>query len=113
MPNFPRPEDIDFPVSYDWARHYDPSLPLIDDRTPQERRIAEGVQKAMAAIEADMRGELPGPAASTSPEVNVDRLASRTDYLQAELGEARRRIRDLERVVGGKARGDGSKGVQL
>jgi len=107
---FLRPEDIDFPVSYDWAWHYNPSLPPIDDRTEKERRIDEGVARAMAAIEADMNGDAPPPAASTSSEVNVDRQASRLDYVQTELGEARKRIRDLERLVGGKARTGISRG---
>ena len=105
-----RPEDIDYPVAYDWARHYNPSLPPIDDRTEKQRRIDEGVARALAAIEADMHGNLPAPAASTSSKVDVDRLVSRLDYVQTELGEARRRIRDLERVVGGKARTGISRG---
>jgi hypothetical protein len=111
MPNpvpFPTPGEIDFPVSYSWARFYDPTLPAVDCRPERERRIDDFLDRAMVEIALEMKGEPAPPTAIDSPELN--RLASRTDYLQVELGEARRRIRDLERLVGGKARTGISKG---
>lgn len=100
-----KPEDIDFPASYDWARHYDPSLPPIDDRTPQERRIDEGVAKAMMAIEAEMNGDTALDASDPSIEERIRSLerafgihSDRLDHLQVTLTELRPRQKDAAKA---------------
>ena len=100
-----KPEDIDFPVSYDWARHYDPSLPAIDDRTPRERRIGEGIAEAMRKIEAGMNGESPAEVSSPNYERETSILSARIDYLQVALAELRQRQKDRDSAKSPKKKG--------
>jgi hypothetical protein len=90
-----RAEDIDFPVSYDWARYYDPKLPPIDDRLPWQREESAKADKAIAR--AVREHESPEISPISRKEYYI--LSRRIDYHQGRINSFYLEMKELRKSL--------------
>lgn len=83
-----RPEDIDFPVSYDWACFYNQEhklgfdLPVIDDRLPWQRDEAAKLDAAIERAAHESGVDIDNKPLSDD---DINMIFRRLEYLELRL----------------------------